>query len=106
LHADTPEVVALANVLTLDDPSAPLTWNGRISAIMEARCVVCHGDAGGLNLETYDAAMAGGNSGAAIIPGNAEESLLVTIQQKHTNALPENALGWLKEWINDGAPEK
>ena len=106
LHADIPEVVALANVLTLDDPSAPLTWNGRISAIMEARCVVCHGDAGGLNLETYDAAMAGGNSGAAIIPGNAEGSLLVTIQQKHTNALPGNALGWLKEWINDGAPEK
>ncbi len=105
LGIDAPEIVALSNVLTLDDPSAPLTWDGRISAIMAARCVVCHGDGGGLNLETYASAMAGGNSGAAIVPGSADESLLVTIQPYHPNRLPPDAWQWLADWINNGAPE-
>ena len=106
LGIDAPEVVALSNVLTLDDPSAPLTWEGRISAVLETRCVVCHGDAGGLNLETYAAAMDGGNSGAAIVPGSADESLLVTHQPHHPNQLPPEAIQWLIEWINNGALEK
>ena len=109
LNITSPEVMALSNVLTLQDPAAataPLTWDGRISAVLEARCVVCHGDAGGLNLETYASAMLGGDTGAAIIPGNAEESLLIQVQQKHPNQLPVEAAQWLTDWINNGAPEK
>ncbi len=109
LDIESPKIMALSNVLTLENPestTAPLTWDGRISAVIEARCVVCHGNAGGLNLESYSQAMAGGASGAVIIPGNAAESLLVKIQEKHPNQLPSDAAQRLIDWINNGAPEK
>ena len=46
--------------------------------IME-RCSQCHGEAqvGGLDLRTRVGMLAGGNSGPAIVPGHADQSLLI-----------------------------
>jgi hypothetical protein len=51
--------------------------------------------------------LAGGNLGPAIIPGNAEESMLVQLQQEgHPNSVAPRELEWIIEWINAGVPEK
>ena len=87
-------------------PEAPLTWDDLVGPILEARCAACHGGTAGLYLDTYEHAMAGGNLGPAIVPGNAEASLLVQLQREgHPNSLPPEELEWVIQWINAGAPE-
>ena len=106
---DATNIVALTNVLpeTLPTyPEAALTWDDLIGPILQARCVSCHGGTAGLYLDTYANAMAGGNLGPAIIPGNAEDSLLVKLQREgHPNSLPPQELDRMIQWINAGAPE-
>src|SRR5215475_12756215 len=47
-------------------------------AILQARCVVCHGQdkKSGLDLRTREGLLKGGSRGAGIKPGDADESLL------------------------------
>jgi hypothetical protein len=79
--------------------------------ILVQDCVVCHGGAGGLTLDSYAAVMAGGGSGPAVVPGNPDGSLLVhriegTVPpQMPLNAAPLTALeiGRIRQWILEGA---
>jgi cytochrome b subunit of formate dehydrogenase/mono/diheme cytochrome c family protein len=90
-------------------PASDLNWDNSIGAMLQAKCATCHGAGalGGLNLSTYDDAMRGGASGPVIIPGNAENSLLVTIQQAggHQGQLTPEEIAQVIEWINAGASE-
>ena len=87
-------------------PDSPLTWNDLIGPIVDVRCVACHGGTAGLYLDSYSGVMAGGNLGPAIIPGDAEGSMLVQLQRAgHPNSLPAEELEWMIQWINAGAPE-
>ena len=101
----TPEGGATAEPI----PSGPLTLDGSIGVILQAKCSSCHGASafGGLNLSTYADAMQGGDSGPAIVPGDAESSLLVRIQQAggHPGQLTPEELARVIEWIEAGAPE-
>lgn len=45
--------------------------------IFEEACTICHGGAGGLALESYEALSLGGNSGPAVVPFDPDASLLV-----------------------------
>jgi len=87
--------------------SAP-TWNSSVGAMLEAECSLCHGDAGGLDLSTWLGALSGGDSGPAILPGDAANSILVTKQQEggHPGQLGDEAITQLIEWINAGALEQ
>ena len=86
------------------------SWDGTYSALFRNRCGTCHGttQVGGLSLATYQEALAGGNSGPAIVPGNPEQSVLVQIQQQggHPGQLTNEELQQVIEWIEAGAPEK
>jgi len=71
-------------------------------------CYECH-SAGAkrveakLLLDSRDAQLRGGDSGAAIEPGDADSSLLVELQREgHPNSLAPNELEWIVEWINRG----
>ena len=90
-------------------PAGPLTWNDTIGPILQAKCSTCHGEGalGGLNLTTYEAAMAGGASGPVIVPSDSQGSLLVQIQQSgdHPAVLTPEELALVIEWIDAGAPE-
>ncbi|MEO8657605.1 MAG: DUF1553 domain-containing protein [Bryobacteraceae bacterium] len=58
--------------------AAAVTEN-EVRAILQARCVVCHGSgerSGGLDLRTAASRLKGGKSGPALVPGKPEESLL------------------------------
>lgn len=87
-----------------------LNFTETVQAIFTARCGACHGATAmqDLNLTEYAALMEGGSSGAAIIPGDAENSLLVQKQsgeQAHFGQLTPAELQTVVEWINAGAPE-
>jgi cytochrome b subunit of formate dehydrogenase len=86
------------------------TWSGQYEALFRNRCGTCHGitSVGGLSLATLEQAIEGGNSGPAIVPGDAEESVLVQVQQAggHPGQLSADELGRVIDWINQGAPER
>ncbi len=92
-------------------PMGPLTYNEVIGPLFQQRCGDCHGANGiqGLNLEEYATTMEGGLSGPAIVPGDAEGSLLVvrlTGEQPHFGQLSPEELEWVIDWINSGATEE
>lgn len=81
-------------------------------ALLQARCVVCHGadKTAGLDLRTRAGLLAGGSRGASIKPGAGESSLLyrfITGQEKPRMPLGEELsqeeIKLLKSWIDQGA---
>ena len=65
-----------ATAAAADDP----LFRDKVAPILERRCVHCHGDAtpkGNLSLSTAAAALKGGDSGPAVVPGKPDESLLL-----------------------------
>jgi len=81
-----------------------------------AKCQQCHGDKvqmSHLSLTSRDAMLKGGDHGAGIVPGNAEDSLLykrITGQVRPAMpmapipALTTEEIASIKDWINAGAP--
>ena len=87
----------------------------QIRPLFEERCKACHGGdskEAGLDLSSREALLEGGDSGPAIVPGNAKESLLyqlVTHQREPTmpamdERLSAGVIEVIAEWINSGAP--
>jgi cytochrome c551/c552/multidrug efflux pump subunit AcrA (membrane-fusion protein) len=86
----------------------------RVAAVLERHCVHCHqGDEpkGGLSLSTAAAARKGGDSGAAFIAGQPEESLILQYVTGDAPAMPKDApplsgedVETLRQWIAAGAP--
>src|SRR5262252_933994 len=80
------------------------------------RCVQCHGPAlqmSKLDLSTREGMLKGGDHGVALVPGNAEESLIykrITGQVKPAMplapvpALTNEEIAAVRDWINAGAP--
>jgi cytochrome c553 len=83
--------------------------------ILTSRCWACHAQmaTGGLRLDSREAMLRGGKSGAAIIPGDAAKSRIyqavarsepvVKPMPPGTKLSPEE-VGTLERWINEGAP--
>ncbi|MFN3652789.1 MAG: PSD1 and planctomycete cytochrome C domain-containing protein [Armatimonadota bacterium] len=86
-----------------------------IRPILNAKCVACHGPAklmGGLRLHNRADALAGGDSGAAIVPGKGAESRLVhyvagavdgKLMPPAGERLSAEQVGLLRAWIDQGA---
>ncbi len=97
-----------------DEPTAP-DFNTTIAPIFAAYCNGCHNaddKQGELVLESYDALLAGGEQGAIIVPGNAEQSRLIQVLTgKAEPAMPpednerptDEEIGALAAWIKAGA---
>ena len=88
--------------------------------ILHLRCVVCHGGRkreAELDLRTVDSMRRGGKSGAAIVPGKPEQSLLLRrvvdeqmpprrrLVEASVKTMTATEVNILKSWISDGAPE-
>jgi hypothetical protein len=84
-----------------------------VRPVLAANCYSCHTGSrtGGLRLDTREQALKGGNSGPAIVPGDAERSLLIqAVSQTHPRLkmppggkLKDDEIASLKAWINAGA---
>ncbi len=90
-----------------------------IKPLLNSRCLPCHGAPGkkirgNLDLGSIAAVLKGGDSGAALIPGDAERSLIVRavgwqdpdlqMPPKENDRLAPEQIQWLEKWINAGAP--
>lgn len=85
----------------------------RIRPLLAANCYVCHTTThlGGLELNSREAMLKGGNSGPAIVPGKPEQSLLlqavnythVKFRMPPAGRLRDEEIGALTEWVQQGA---
>ena len=86
-----------------------------VEPLLRERCHSCHGaqqQMGGLRLDERAAALAGGNSGPVIKPGNSAESKLIhlvaglredLVMPMVGERLTAEQLGLLRAWIDQGA---
>ena len=83
-----------------------------IRPILVSRCLKCHGgekQKGELRLDTRQSLLAGGDSGAAIEPGDAAASLLVSairyesLEMPPDGQLSQREIAAIAEWIEQGA---
>lgn len=96
------------------NPESDAFFEQHIRPVLVAQCVECHGAAkqkNGLRLDSREAMLAGGESGPAVVAGNAAESLLVRavrhlggLEMPPDKALPETDIALLEAWITAGAP--
>jgi len=85
-----------------------------VRLILATRCFECHGPEkhkAGLRLDSRATMVQGGESGPAMMPGNAKDSLLVkaihyddTPKMPPTGKLTDAEIAALTEWIRQGAP--
>ncbi len=86
----------------------------KIATTLAAKCQTCHGEDGaaGLDLRSRESLLKSGRRGAAIIPGDAEKSLLYQAllgrdgfkQMPPGKPLPGDLIAAFKQWIDAGAP--
>jgi mono/diheme cytochrome c family protein len=87
----------------------------RVRPILVDHCFKCHGPTktkSGLRLDTRAAVLAGGDSGPAVVPGNLDESLLVTairyeddvLKMPPSKKLDREQIADLIHWVEMGAP--
>ena len=87
-----------------------IDYQTEIQVIFDTNCTSCHGNSGGLDLTSYSSLMAGGNSGAVIIPNDHQSSILW--QKINLGSMPPNGslesskIDLVKKWIDEGALEK
>jgi hypothetical protein len=80
--------------------------------LLVANCIRCHSEVkqeAGLNLSTRDGLLAGGDSGAAVVPGKPAESLLLealryeSFEMPPTGKLDDAAIAGIEQWVAAGA---
>ncbi|NBV24399.1 MAG: DUF1553 domain-containing protein [Proteobacteria bacterium] len=89
----------------------------RIRPLLAERCFECHSAGapklkGGLRLDSRDAALKGGDTRAAVVPGQPDKSLLVEavgyanqdLQMPPKSRLSNAQIADLTEWVKRGAP--
>lgn len=113
----------LCVVLAADEaiPARPPTpdelqfFEKSVRPVMVEHCLKCHGEKkqwAGLRLDSREALLRGGDSGAAIVPGKPAESLLIRairhedddLKMPAEEKLPEQQIADLVRWVEMGAP--
>ena len=120
MDAHWPEVAEGAEeaaVLALADeglsPAARL-FVDKVRPVLERSCFSCHTDdeRSGLRLDSRERMLQGGSRGPAIIPGNAEESLIIAALRhvdedlqmpRNADQLPDTEIQGFIDWIQTGA---
>jgi len=107
--------IALPGLAATPEPTPEQVkfFEERVRPILAENCYKCHGSEhqkGKLRLDLREMAMGGGESGAVIVPGQPEKSLLVeavnweSLEMPPTGRLSEQNIATLTEWIKLGAP--
>lgn len=93
------------------------SYEGAVRGVLQQYCVACHGagrPSGGLDLSTYEAILAGNDSGEVVVRGEPDDSYLylVTAHAEEPamppsgKRIPDADLTTLRRWIELGLPEK
>ena len=104
-----------ANARSFTDPRAAFFTN-KVYPVLRQNCMACHGPgasaSSGLDLTSMQSMLTGGSRGPAIVPGNAQGSLLYQASAwthdelrmpLSLDRLSDDDLAVLREWINAGA---
>ncbi|MEY3175673.1 MAG: hypothetical protein RLZZ436_3587 [Planctomycetota bacterium] len=103
------------SVCVADEPGAEQAefFRSKVLPLLESRCFECHGARddieGELRLTSRDAMLTGGESGAAVVPGDPDRSLIIqavryeTFQMPPRDKLPDEEIEILTKWIREGA---
>ena len=118
LWAQDEEALAPIEIATIERDS-PVDFSKEIYPLFKKSCIACHNSSkarGKLNLESPKAMIKGGSEGPAVVPGKADESLLLILaahqedpvmppEGNKANASPftPEELGLIKLWIDEGA---
>ena len=104
----------LANVSYGDDVADAAFFETKVRPLLISKCVECHGSEkpkAGLQLDSREAVLKGGESGTAAVPGKPDESLLIdvigyrnSIQMPPKSKLPDAEIATLTEWVRRGLP--
>ena len=97
-------------------PGGELSFSQNIRPIFNAnRCSGCHGGTSGLTVTSVADLLRGGDHGPAIIPGNADSSLLIrkvsptppfgSRMPLGGPYLPDSTISVIRRWINEGAKD-
>src|SRR5438552_2440618 len=102
-------ILALAPAAPARAATARASFARDVMPVLDRYCVRCHGAArpsGGLRLDRYEAVLRGGDSGPAVIAGDAAASLLVAKVERRDRPpmppkrpLPRAAVAKLRAWI-------
>ncbi|MES2707620.1 MAG: PSD1 and planctomycete cytochrome C domain-containing protein [Verrucomicrobiota bacterium] len=91
-------------------------FESKVRPLLVTHCLDCHGaekQKGGLRLDSRAAWQAGGENGAALIPGDGERSRLIAavryrdqdLQMPPKQKLGDAEIATLEEWVRRGAPD-
>ena len=94
--------------------TSAVSFSQRVLPIFQRHgCTGCHGGSGGLTVGTVAQLLAGGDHGAAVVAGQADNSNLIKKLQSPPPFgvrmpqggpyLPDSTITVLKTWINEGA---
>lgn len=109
-------VVSLMSVrVSLADEIADATFfESKVRPLLIAKCLECHSSdkpKAGLQLDSREAVLKGGESGPAAIEGKPEDSLIIdaigyrnTVQMPPKSKLPDAEIAILTEWVKRGLP--
>ena len=97
-----------------DNAAGVKFFEERIRPLLVESCISCHGaekQKGGLRLDSREAALKGGDSGAAVVPGNTESGYLLDavsytgdFKMPPKGKLAPRQIADLKAWVKLGAP--
>lgn len=100
IAAVLPSLIAAVEPATAQTPNAgtPDFFENKVRPILANNCFGCHTNSqlGGLSLDTLEGMKKGGNRGPAIVPGDAENSLLIKAVRPTDPALKMPSGGKLK----------
>ena len=110
-------VIAADEPARVEKPTAEQLrfFETNVRPVLVENCQKCHGDKkqwGGLRLDSREALMRGGDSGAVIVPGKPKESLLIRavrhededLKMPKEGKLTERQIADLVRWVEMGAP--
>ena len=98
-----------------DSPARTVDYERDVKPLLAKHCLSCHGAThprGGLRLDTASAAIKGGKAGAAVVPGRADESLMMDAVNGEGGLermplkrppLSDGQVATLRDWIDQGA---
>ena len=102
----TPTPFPTSTPTATPNPVLADTWDGGIDAIFQAKCSLCHGTSGGFSVKSYGDIIQGGDNGLTLIPGDPQNSKLLTVAAPggdHPGQFTEDELERVRIWILNGA---
>jgi cytochrome c553 len=104
---------AAANAQTTLNAASPDFFETKIRPVLSANCYACHTNSqlGGLRLDSLESMLKGGKRGAAVVPGDPDNSLIIKalhqtnpdLKMPPTGKLKDAEIADLAAWIKAGA---